>query len=279
MYMPALLLIGVFILYPLIRGVQISFTDWNGYSPSYKWIGFDKYKIMLQDKRIIGTFRNTLIYGVGSTILQNLWGLAYALLLDRVIRGKGLVRTAVYLPVMISPLIMGYIFYFVFQYDGGALNDLIALFHLEPVDWLANGKRAVYMIVLVNTYQYMGIAMIIFLAGLQAIPKEYYEASQIDGARTWGQFRHITWPLLAPALTVNIVLNVIGGLKLFDIIIAMTNGGPGYASQSLSTMMYNLYFARQDAGYAAALGNIMFLLICIISMFLLYALRRKEVRA
>jgi raffinose/stachyose/melibiose transport system permease protein len=278
MYVPALLLFGIFILYPLAKGVQISFTNWDGYSQNYTWAGFKKYTLMFQDKKILTTIQNTLIYGLGSTLLQNLFGLAYALFLDQKIRGKGLVRTVVYLPVIISPLIMGYIFYFFFQYDGGALNDLITLLGKEPIDWLANGPRAVKIITLVNTYQYMGIAMIIYLGGLQSIPKDYYEAAQIDGARWWGQFRNVTWPLLAPAITVNVVINIIGGLKLFDVIVALTNGGPGYASQSLSTMMYNLYFARQDAGYAAALGNFMFLIICFISITMLVVLRRKEVR-
>ncbi|MFD0716037.1 carbohydrate ABC transporter permease [Paenibacillus sp. GCM10027626] len=277
MYLPALLLFSVFIFYPLVQGVKISFTNWDGYSQQYTWVGFEKYKLMFSDKKVIQTIKNTFIYGLGSTILQNLLGLAYALFLDQKLRGKGFVRTIVYLPVIISPLIMGYISYFFFQYDGGALNDLMLLFGKDAVDWLSNGPRAVWLITFVNTYQYMGIAMIIFLAGLQSISKSYYEAASIDGAGWWFRFKSITLPLLMPSITINIVLNIIGGLKLFDVIVAMTNGGPGYASQSLSTMMYNLYFARQDAGYAAALGNLMFAIICVISMTALVLLRRKEV--
>ena len=279
MYVPALLLFAVFIFYPLIQGIKISFTNWDGYSQSYAWVGLEKYRLMFSDQKILQTIRNTFIYGFGSTLFQNVMGLAYALFLDQKIRGKGLVRMIVYLPVIISPLIMGYISYFFFQYDGGALNDAMGLFGGEAVDWLANGSRAVWMITLVNTYQYMGIAMIIFLAGLQSISREYYEAANIDGAGWWSRFRGITLPLLMPAITINIVLNLIGGLKLFDVIVAMTNGGPGYATQSLSTMMYNLYFARQDAGYAAALGNFMFVIIAVISITALVLLRRKEVDA
>lgn len=277
MYLPALALFAVFIFYPLLQGVKISFTNWDGYSQQYAWVGLEKYKLMFSDKKVIQTIQNTFIYGLGSTILQNLLGLAYALFLDQKLRGKGLVRTVVYLPVIISPLIMGYISYFFFQYDGGALNDAMQLFGKDAVDWLSNGSRAVWIIALVNTYQYMGIAMIIYLAGLQSISKSYYEAASIDGAGWWFRFKSITLPLLMPAITINVVLNIIGGLKLFDVIVAMTNGGPGYASQSLSTMMYNLYFARQDAGYAAALGNLMFAIICVISMTALVLLRRKEV--
>ncbi|MFC5450078.1 carbohydrate ABC transporter permease [Paenibacillus aestuarii] len=278
MYVPAMLLFAVFIFYPLIQGVKISFTNWDGYSQHYAWVGWDKYKMMVTDQKVLLTMKNTLIYGLGSTLLQNFLGLAYALFLDQKIRGKGLIRTIVYLPVIISPLIMGYICYFFFQYDGGAVNDVLLLLHLEPLDWLASGPRAVWIITLVNTFQYMGVAMIIYLAGLQSISKEYYEAADIDGAQSGAKFKNITLPLLMPAITINIVLNIIGGLKLFDVIMAMTKGGPGYASQSLSTMMYNLYFARQDAGYAAALGIVMFIFICFFGLTALYLLRRKEVK-
>jgi len=278
MYVPAVLLFALFIFYPFIQGIRVSFTDWNGYSQNYNWVGFDKYKMMLSDKNVWITIKNTIIYGFGSTFFQNILGLAYALFLDSQIRGKGLVRTIVYLPVIISPLIMGYIWYFFFQYDGGAVNDAISLFGLEPVDWLSKGPVAVWLITFVNTYQYMGTAMIIYLAGLQSIPKDYYEAASIDGAGGWTKFRSVTLPLLMPSITINILINIIGGLKLFDVIVAMTNGGPGYASSSISTMMYNLYFARQDAGYAAALGNTMFLMIAIVSLLALFYLKKKEVK-
>jgi raffinose/stachyose/melibiose transport system permease protein len=278
MYLPALILLAVFIFYPFIQGVRYSFTNWDGYSEQFRWVGLLQYQRFLSDPDMLRTIVNTFIYGCGSTLLQNILGLAYALFLDQKIRGKGFVRTIVYLPIIISPLIMGYISYFFFQYDGGAANDVLHVLGQAPVDWLGNGQTAVWIITFVNTYQYMGVAMIIYLAGLQAIPREYQEAAAIDGASALTRFRFITLPLLMPAITVSVVYNVIGGLKLFDVIVAMTNGGPGYASQSLSTMMYNLYFAREDAGYAATLGNIMFLIITVVGIALLFALRRKEVR-
>jgi raffinose/stachyose/melibiose transport system permease protein len=278
MYLPALLLLSVFIFYPFIQGVRYSFTNWDGYSEHFRWVGLLQYQRFLSDPDMLRTIVNTFIYGCGSTLLQNILGLAYALFLDQNIRGKGFVRTIVYLPIIISPLIMGYISYFFFQYDGGAANDVLHLLGRAPVDWLGNGPTAVWIITFVNTYQYMGVAMIIYLAGLQAIPREFQDAAAIDGASALTRFRFITLPLLMPAITVSVVYNVIGGLKLFDVIVAMTNGGPGYASQSLSTMMYNLYFAREDAGYAATLGNIMFLIITVVGVALLFALRRKEVR-
>lgn len=278
MYVPAVLLMSLFIFYPLVQGIHVSFTNWDGYSEQSRWVGLAQYRRLLADPVVLRAIVNTFIYGCGSTLLQNVFGLAYALFLDQKIRGTGLVRTIVYLPIIISPLIMGYICYFFFQYDGGAANDILHVLGRPSLDWLGNGSAAVWIITLVNTYQYMGISMVIYLAGLQAIPKEFLEAAAIDGASGLVRFRSITLPLLMPSVTISVVYNVIGGLKLFDVIVAMTNGGPGNASQSLSTMMYNLYFAREDAGYAAALGNVMFLIITLVGLSLLHYLRGKEVQ-
>ncbi len=276
MYVPALLLFGAFIFYPFINGIRISFTNWDGYSQSSSWVGLANYKRLFTDPNIGTVIKNTLIYGLGSTLLQNIIGLMYALLLNQSIKGRGIVRTIIYLPVIISPLIMGYIWYFIFQMNGGALNDLVALFGGGPVNFLANPKMNVWLITMVNTFQFVGTAMIIYLAGLQSISLDYYEAASLDGATAWQRFRNVTFPLLAPSITINVVINIIGGLKLFDVIIALTNGGPGYASQSLSTMMYQMYFARQDAGYAASMGNLMFFITSIFGIFTLILLRRRE---
>lgn len=276
LYVPALLLFAVFILYPFIRGIRYSFTNWDGYSQTFKWIGMQNYQRMFTDPDVARVIKNTFIYGLGSAALQNVIGLGYALFLNMNLRLKALTRTIVYLPAIISPLIMGYIWYFFFQYNGGAINDIVLLFSDEPTNLLGNPRANVWVITLVNTYQFCGVAMVILLAGLQVIPKEYHEAATIDGAGTLARFRHVTWPLLAPAFTVSVVLNVIGGLKLFDVIAALTNSGPGYSSASLSTLMYLLYFGRQDAGYAATIGNLMFVIISVVSFAILFFLKRRE---
>lgn len=277
MYLPALLLLMIFLIYPFAKGMFISFTNWNGYSQTYRIVGMQNYFNMLKDANVLNVIKNTFIYGVGSTVFQNIFGLMLALLVDQKIRGRNFSKVLIYLPAIISGLIMGYIWYYFFQYDGGVINDILALFGKQPVDWLANGARAVWIITGVNTFQFVGVAMIIFLAGLQNIPTQYYEAAEIDGAAPFKRFIHVTLPLLMPAITISVVDNIIGGLKLFDVIMAMTKGGPGYSSQSLSTMMYNLYFVRQNAGYAAAIGNLMFFMICIISVISLKLLRSREV--
>ncbi|RAS73144.1 glycerol-3-phosphate ABC transporter permease [Priestia endophytica] len=279
MYLPALVIVCFFIVYPFLNGIRISFTNWNGFSQIYSYIGFDQYKRMLFDPNTWLIVKNTLLYGVGSTILQNIIGLIYALLLNQNIRIKSIARTIIYLPVIISPLIMGYIWYFFFSYQGGALNDVLQVLGFDKINALGNPDVNTWLIVFVNTYQFVGIAMIIYLAGLQSISKDYYEAAQIDGATPFQQFKNITLPLLIPSVTINMVLNIIGGLKLFDVIISLTNGGPGNASQSMSTFMYSLYFDKQDAGYAATQGVLMAVIILILSLAALLYFRSKEVEA
>lgn len=279
MYLPSFAIVFLFILYPFINGIQLSFTNWNGFSQIYDYVGIDQYKRLFTDPTTWVVVKNTLLYGIGSTVLQNIIGLIYALILNQSIKMRAITRTIIYLPVIISPLIMGYIWYFFFSFQGGALNDALQFFGFEKINALGNPEFNTWIIVFVNTYQYVGIAMIIYLAGLQSISKDYYEAAHIDGATALQRFRKITLPLLMPSITINIVLNIIGGLKLFDVIVALTGGGPGNASQSMSTFMYDLYFKRQDAGYAATQGVFMAIIILILSLTALVYFKRKEIEA
>ena len=277
MYVPLLMLIGFFIVYPFIQGIRISFTDWNGYSQTYRYIGIQNYRRLFQERDMLNTIRNTFIYGFGSAILQNICGLSFAIMLEKRLRGSSICRTVIYLPTMISGLIMGYIWYFMLRYNGGAVSVLVKALGLKPVNLLQMGTKTVWIITFVNVFQSSGTSMMFYQAGLQNIPTQYYEASEIDGATSQQQFWRITLPLLVPSITFNFVLNLIGSLKLFDMIKSLTNGGPAGTTESLSTMMYRLYFAKEQAGYAAALGNVMFLMIVFFSVIALVYLRNKEV--
>ncbi|MGL5379952.1 carbohydrate ABC transporter permease [Clostridium sp.] len=276
-YLPAVILFLVIVIYPLLKGVMFSFTNWNGFSQSYKFVGLDNYKRLLTDPNVRLALFNTIIYGFGSTLLQNVLGLAYAIFLNAKFRGRGIARTIIYLPVMIAPLIMGYIVYFLFQYNGGAFNDVLIMLGKEPIDWLANGQRAVIIMTLINTLQFVGISMVIYLAGLQNIPQMYYEAADVDGISPWNKFRYITLPLLIPAITSSVIVNLIGGLKLFDIIQALTAGGPGFSSHSLSTLVTHTYFRSQNAGYSVTIGLFTFVFIAIVSNLIMKYFDSKEV--
>lgn len=276
-YVPALALFAVFVVLPFIKGIYISLTNWNGYSPSYKFVGLKNYARMLTDENVRTAFVNTIIYGFGSTLVQNVLGIAFAILLNKKFRGRSLIRTVIYLPVMIAPLIMGYIMYFFFTYNNGAVNDVLKLFGAQPVDWLAKGSRAVIILMLVNSLQFAGISMVIYLAGLQNIPTLYYDAAAIDGVNDRQRFFYVTLPLLMPAVTSSVTINLIGGLKLFDVISALTGGGPGYDTNSLSTLIHRLYFGSERAGYAAAVGLVFFVFIMIVSNIVVKALQKRQV--
>lgn len=276
-YLPAILLFLVFVIYPFIQGIRLSFTNWNGYSQSMKYVGIKNYIRLFQDANVKTALVNTLIYGIMSTVIQNILGLGYAMFLNTKFKGRSLVRTIIYMPVMIAPLIMGYIMYFFFQYDGGAVNDILIALGMQPVDLLVNSNYAIVIIVLVNSLQFVGVAMVIYLAGLQNVPSMYYEAAMLDGATFWERFRHVTLPLLMPAISSSTILNLIGGLKLFDLVMALTSVGPGFSTHSLSTLVTNQYFSAQSAGYASAVGIFSFLLIMIISNVVMGYFDRKEV--
>jgi raffinose/stachyose/melibiose transport system permease protein len=276
LYLPALIMLLWFIIYPFIDGLRISFTNWNGFSQNYRYIGFGNFLRIFEDSNFLGSLINTLIYGFGSTFLQQLLGLSAALLLNSAFKGRDAVRTIVYLPAMISGVIMGFMWRYLTEYSG-ALNDIVALFGREPVLWLSSTQVTVPLMVIINSFQYYGISMIIYLAGLQGIPRIYYEAARIEGAGNRGVFLKITLPLLYPSFMTSVMINLIGGLKLFDVIKALTGGGPGYTTHSLATFIHVTYFASQNAGYAAAIGFSLFVLILGITLIVQGIFKRNEV--
>jgi raffinose/stachyose/melibiose transport system permease protein len=276
LYLPALLLFAVFVVYPFFDGIRIAFTNWNGFSQHYLYVGMRNFKRLAVDANVRTAFLNTLLYGFGSTFFQQLLGLSCALLLEKPFPGRTVARTVIYLPVLIAAVIMGYMWYYILQYDG-ALNDIIALFGGRRALWLSSAGSAESMLIAVNTLQYSGISMVIYLAGLQNIPAMYYEAAEIEGAGSWTRFRRITFPLLYPALMTSVTINLIGGLKLFDVIMALTGGGPGYTTHSLATLIQSSYFQSQLAGYAAAIGLLLFVAILSFTILLQVAFRKKAV--
>jgi raffinose/stachyose/melibiose transport system permease protein len=264
MAIPALLLFALFFIFPLARGITISLTDWSGMTPSYHFIGFRNFVDFFHDDRAKHALKITLIFGLLSPLLLCLFGLAYALLLDIKLVGRGFVRTFVYMPAIISPLIMGYVWLLLLNSENGALLQLLQMLHLESFykDWLGDPQDGIWVIIIVNLWQYVGYAMIIFLAGLQSISAEVMEAAKIDGAGYWKTLRYVTIPLLIPAIRINVITNLIGSLAVFDVIIALTDGGPGYRTESMSIYILRSSFSGHT-GYATAVAVIMFIVILI----------------
>lgn len=263
MAVPSLVLFTLFFLWPLAQGIGMSFTDWDGLrTPNF--IGFQNFFNFFKDTRALNDIKTTLLFALGSASLLNLAGLVYALLMDGKFRGKGLARVIIYLPAVISPLIMGYIWYFLLQPDRGFLSIAIKqLGHSRGLtNWMNTYWLQMLILVLVNVWQYAGMTMVIYLAGLQSIPQELYESAKIDGAGYGAQIRYVTLPLLLPSIRINIVTNIIGSLAVFDVIMALTDGGPGYATESLSIYIMRMCYGAKT-GYSTAVAMIMFLIILV----------------
>ena len=276
-YVPAVVLMILFIAYPLGNAIYLSFFKWNGYSVKKDFIGVQNYISMFNDKTFVSSLRNTLLYGFVCTFLQQVIGLAMAVFLNTKFKGRGIARTVIYMPAIVSGIVMGYIMYFFFQTKGGVMNDILSSMGLATVDWLGNGNTAIAVIIFINTWQFVGVSMVIYLAGIQGVSQSYIEAATVDGANAWQRFRFITLPLLQPALASSIIYNLIGGLKLYDVIIALTDGGPAKKTHSLATYIANRYFDAERAGYAAAIGVFSFVMIMVISMIVNGYFRKKEV--
>ena len=267
----------LFIAAPLVNAVRISFFKWNGYSQNMRWYGLKNFVNLFTDNLFWRATLNTMIYGFGSTFFQNICGLAAALFLNNKFKGRNGVRVILYMPIMISAFIMGQILYYFVQAEGGVFNELLGIIGISPIYWMKTGLSSTLMIMLANSWQYMGLCMIIYLAGLQNIPSMYKEAARLDGAGKMKEFLYVTLPLLIPSITTAVVTNLIGGFKLFDAIVAMSNGGPNRKSMSLSFYISQLYFNDEKAGYASAVGIMTFFIIMIIALPVNAYLRKKEV--
>lgn len=266
MPLPAVVLFSLFFIAPLIQGVGLSLTDWNGFSPA-RFIGLDNFAQFLTDDRARADVGNTIAFALGSAPLLILLGLALALLVDGNRGWQRIARVVLYLPAVISPLVMGYIWYFILQPGRG-------FFHLA--DWYSSGW-ALVVLVLVNVWQYAGMTMVVFSAGLQGIPAELYESASLDGAGGWTQFRRITLPLLRPVMAVNVVTNIIGSLAVFDVVVALTDGGPGYSTESLSLFIMRMVYGN-STGYSTAVALVLFLITLVPVAVYLGLLARKESR-
>jgi len=262
MSIPAALLFGIFFILPLFQGIGMSLTNWNGMDKAV-FVGFKNYIKFFSDSRALHDIKTTVLFAIGSALLLNILGLIYALLMKDKFKIQGLVRVIIYLPAIISPLIMGYIWYFLLQPGRGFLYRSVEAFGgFLSWNWMANYPNTIMILILVNAWQYAGMTMIIYLAGLSSIPKELYESANIDGAKKLQIFSQITIPLLIPAIRINVVTNIIGSLSVFDIIMSLTEGGPGYSTESLSIYIMRMCYGNQT-GYSTAVAMILFIIILI----------------
>jgi len=278
---PALVVYAVVVLYPSLAGVFYAFTDWSGVG-GFSFVGLDNFGDLLDDDRALDSVRNTLLLTVAVVVVQNGIGLLLALGVNANIKTKALLRVIFFAPAVVSPVMIAFLWKYIYNpEDGAGLNGALGAIGLGGLrqDWLGNPSLALWSVAAMVVWQYAGYSMVIFLAGLQGVPEELHEAARIDGASAWQRFRYVTWPLLAPALTINLMLSTIGGLKLFDQVYAATNGGPGTSSETLSTVLYKEAFVYGKFGYSTAVALVLALFVAAVSLVQLRYLRAREVAA
>jgi len=276
----ALVLYGVFFVLPSILGFVYAFTDWNSYSTDVNWVGLDNFKTIFSSSQgYLSFIKNTIVFTAATIVLKTVIALALALLFTSGARRLSyLYRLVVYLPAVLPILVVGLIFKSILNPATGLLNTSIRGAGLDFMAqrWLTDPSLALSSVIGVDVWRGVGYIMVILIAGLQAIPKDYYEAAAIDGASGWKSFINITLPLLMPVLAVTTVLNLLYGLKVFDIVYVLTNGGPGRVTDTVYTAVFQ-DFSKGRYGVATALSSLLFVIMVVLGYFTIRLMHREEV--
>lgn len=268
--LPVLVIYITFFIIPVVQSFYYSFTNFNGINPVVKFIGLTNYEVAFTDRVFLGSIKNTVFLAIGITILQNVLAIIMALALNHKFKGRGIVRTLVFAPCMLAPVVVAYLWQFIYSPDG-LLNRLIGSENI----WLSDSKTALIGIIVAHTWVWIGYSATIYLADLQGISTDILEAAAIDGCNPWQKFKKITFPLIATSTTVNISLAFMGSLKIFDLVYAMTNGGPNGATETMGTYVMKKMNMNMH-GYASSLTIIMMVLIIVAGHFLTKYLKNRE---
>jgi raffinose/stachyose/melibiose transport system permease protein len=275
--LPALALYAFIVLVPTVRGSFYAFTDWDGLNPVQQWVGLDNFRAILHDGAARGAIKHTVAIAVAIMIIQNALGLLLALGVNSQIKSRHVLRVALFAPAVMTPVVVAFLWQYMYT-PTGAVNRAFGAVGLHGLqqEWLGDPSLALWCIVAVIVWQFAGYSMVIFLAGLQSIPDEVIEAAAVDGAGHFRRFWYVTRPLIAPALTVNLILSIIGGLKLFDQVWVLTNGGPGTSTETMSTLIYRNAFQFGEFAYSASLALILAVFVAVVSGAQYRILRRQE---
>jgi raffinose/stachyose/melibiose transport system permease protein len=262
---PGLLVAIAIQFYPVISGSYYAFTSWSGIGPSH-WIGLRNFSLIFSDPNALGSLEHTLELGFAFVFLANALGLALAVGLGQALKSRNFIRALFFAPVVLTPLATSYVWAYIFQYTG-PLNGFLSALGLQSLEqaWLGSPTWALWTILVVLVWQNTGLSMVIYLAGLQAIPAELDEAAAVDGASSWYRFRRVTLPMLLPAILINLTLTMVYALRVFDQILALTNGGPFGASDTLATEVWKQTFVDNNYGFGAALALLLTVLVLIIA--------------
>ncbi len=257
----------VFLAYPMLRSLYLSFTSYNLLSPP-EWVGLRNFQRILSDTDFWQSLKVTLLYSLGSVPGGTIIALALAMVLAQKLRGVNFWRTIFFLPSILSSIAVAVLWLFIFRPQDGLLNMALGLFGIKGPDWLLSEQWALPALILMSWWS-VGGQIVIYLAGLKGIPEVLYEAAEIDGATGWAKFRYVTVPMLSPTIFFNVVLAIIGALQVFDVGWVMTRGGPNKATLFYMLNLYDRAFQLGQMGYASALAWILFIIIMVITLLVI----------
>jgi len=272
---PAVLVFLAMFIVPMILALVLSLTDWNGYSLNFTFIGFENYLDAFKNPRTVDAAIFTGVVALTGTVLCNAVGLAIAALISGSGRANTLMRTIFFYPYIISALIIGFLWSALLS-PTGAVNTFLTALGLPAAPFLTDPAFAKAAVICTIVWSHFGFNMILFLAGIKSVPVEFYEAATIDGASRWQQFRSVTLPLIAPVFTVNLVLTLVGLLKVYDIVLALTDGGPAASTQTIVYLILKDSFAQSRLGFGAAQSVILLVVTAVLGLAVTLARRGAE---
>lgn len=275
---PAFLVLAAILAYPLGHSFWLSFHEWTlrGFRSGVPWVGLDNYAGLFTNAEFASSLRVTFTFMAGALALEFLLGMALALLLDHDLKGRGLMRSLILLPMMCTNVVIGLTWRLLFNYNFGLVNYYLVRLGAAPVEWLSKPAMALPSVIIVDVWNTTSFVALLLLAGLQALPEEPFEAARIDGASWWQVFRHLTLPLLRPTILVALLWRIIDTFRIFDVVYLLTAGGPARASETVSIYVYRYGFQTFNLGFASAASYMMILIMLIMAAILARLIGRSQ---
>jgi multiple sugar transport system permease protein len=280
--LPQLLFFIFFTIYPIIMSYIYAFYEWSGIGPLNRYIGIDNFEKLIHEEKFWNAFRNSLIFMTAKTVILMPLTLLMALILNQALfKGKVIYRTIYFLPVVTTTSIVGIIMKFIFGNDKALVNEVLIKLGIlsQPIPWLGQPGTAMIVLILIGSWKFFGMMMVYWLAGLQSLPGDVYEAAKVDGANYWQTFRSITIPLLIPVSTVILLLTVVNSMHVFDLVKTLTDGGPFFATETVDLYIYNYAFSTSgfpQIGYASAAGIVFGLTIFALTLVLGWFVKKTK---
>lgn len=263
---PALIPLTVFWIYPILRSMLLSLTDWDYMSPSYSFVGLSNYVALFKDTRFYSALWNTFVFGIGTVIPTIIGGMILALLLQKAFRGDGIFKFILFSPWITPTVAISIVWTWIYEPDVGIANHVLQFFHLPALQWINSSSTAMLAVIIVTVWKSLGYAMIFYITALEKVPKELYEANALDGANSWQRFRDVTLPCISPTTFFLVIITMVNSLQAYDQIQILTQGGPSGSTRTLLYMYYQLGFEEFNMGQATAVAMILILITVMLSL-------------